>query len=382
VPVRGIPALGPGASDLLDSALRSPGVAIDAPSRSYFEPRFGHDFSQVRIHADANAGTSARALDASAYTLGHDVVLDPAQYDPLSRGGRELLGHELAHVVQQRGGTGGSAADATELERQADHAAFSALRGSSMPRLSPAGTAVQRRVSIRDVGRGEQSGMGRLDEFIARLNMVSSGLTFRVEGGWLLAEPREGRALSEFDRQMQAFIGDAADIPMRMTNRHGLLGFRDAGGFHATGRVFLDAWQSGYVDVDDFLASSPTDFMTSLVHLLRERQRTHRYAQRIGTASLDDTSKEFTSVHRAGLEAELAVLQDYLQCPNLHFIDRDTRLLGNARGDRIQERERHEGGGIDAVRWVVVLHGTRKEISLEEYRELLERERAAGPVAC
>jgi hypothetical protein len=311
------------------------------------------------------------------------VVIDPAHYDPLSLRGRELLGHELAHVVQQRGGTGGGAANPAELERQAERATFSALRGNPMPRLSRAGTVIQRRVSIRDVGRGEQSGMGRLDEFIERLNAVATGLTFRVEDGWLVADPKEGVALSEFDRQMQAFIADAADIPMRMTNRHGLLGFRDAGGFHATGRVFLDAWQSGYVDIDDFLASSPTDFMTSLVHLLRERQRTNRYAQRIGTASLDDTSREFTTAHGAGLDAELAVLKDYLQDPSLHFIDRDTRLLTNARGDRIRERERHEAGGIDAVRWVVVLKGAKNEITLEEYRELLERERAAaaGPAA-
>lgn len=103
-----------------------------------------------------------------------------------------------------------------------------------------------------------------------------------------------------------------------------------------------------------------------------------------GTSAIVLRPQSRSSVHGAGLDAELAVLKDYLQCPNLHFIDRDTRLLGNARGDRIQERERHDAGGIDAVRWVVVLHGTRKQISLEEYRELLERERAAAaePVAC
>jgi hypothetical protein len=291
------------------------------------------------------------------------------------------LGHELAHVVQQRGGTGGGAAGAAELERQADQAAFATIRGEAMPRLSAAEPAVQRRVSVRDVGRGEQSGMARLDEFVARLNEVSTGLDFRVEAGWLVAEPRNGGMLSEFDRQMQDFIADPADIPMRMTNRHGLLG-SPATGYHWG--VELDTWQSGYVDIDDFLASSPSDFMTALVHLLRERQQTRNYARRIGSPSLDASQPgpgaEFRRVHGAGLDAELAILRDYLQDPSIHFIDRDTRLLRNDRGDRIRERLSSGAGGIHAGRWVVVLHGSGRVISLEEYRELLEQERVGEQV--
>jgi hypothetical protein len=204
-----------------------------------------------------------------------------------------------------------------------------------------------------------------------RLNQVSAGLTFRIENGWLLSEPRAGSAFNEFDRQMQAFITDAADIPMRMTNRHGLLGNRQQG-YHTP--VELDAWQSGYVDIDDFLASSPTDFMTALVHLLRERQQTRSYARRIGSPSLDVSqavpAAEFTRAHGAGLDAELAILRDYLQDPSVRFVDRETRLLRNARGDLIQERLSSGAGGLNAGRWVVVLHANRHVISLEEYRQL------------
>lgn len=279
---------------------------------------------------------------------------------------------ELAHMVQQRGG----ASDTERLEQQAD---LTAEAATALPRLSPAGPDVQRRISIRDVGRGEQSGMARLDEFLALLNEVSTGLTFSVEEGWLTASTREGATLSEFDRQMQRFIADAADIRMRMTNRHGLMGERRVG---FNWGVEVDSWLSGYVDIDDLLASSPSGFMTSLVHLLRERQRTTNYTRRIGTPSLDASqpgpAAEFRRAHGAGLDAELQVLRDLLQDPSVRFIDRDTRLLRNDRGDRIRERMGSGAGGNHAIRWVVVLHHSGRVLNLEEYIELLERERTTA----
>lgn len=81
--------------------LRSPGQPLDAGNRAFMEPRFGHDFSQVRIHADARAADSARAVDALAYTVGQDVVFGAGLYQPGGREGRRLLAHELAHTLQQ-----------------------------------------------------------------------------------------------------------------------------------------------------------------------------------------------------------------------------------------------------------------------------------------
>jgi hypothetical protein len=72
--------------------------------RSYFEQRFNHNFSQVRVHRDPQAAASAKALDAKAYTLGSDIVFGSGQYMPDSSRGRHLLAHELAHVVQQNQG--------------------------------------------------------------------------------------------------------------------------------------------------------------------------------------------------------------------------------------------------------------------------------------
>jgi len=76
--------------------------------RAFFEPRFRHDFSRVRVHRDAPAARSARDVSAQAYTVGHHVVFGRNRFQPGDSDGRELLAHELAHVVQQ-----GSAASRT-----------------------------------------------------------------------------------------------------------------------------------------------------------------------------------------------------------------------------------------------------------------------------
>jgi hypothetical protein len=88
---------------IVDEVLRSSGQPLDVQTRSFFEPRFGHDFSRVRVHTDARAAESARAVNALAYTVGQDVVFGAGQYRPEASLGCQLLGHELTHVIQQSG---------------------------------------------------------------------------------------------------------------------------------------------------------------------------------------------------------------------------------------------------------------------------------------
>ncbi|WP_255316177.1 eCIS core domain-containing protein [Myxococcus fulvus] len=92
--------------DTVSDVLRSPGQPLDAQTRAFFEPRFGHDFSSVRLHTDTRAAQSARSLNAHAYTVGHDVVFGRGQFAPGTHEGRRLLAHELTHVVQQSGARG------------------------------------------------------------------------------------------------------------------------------------------------------------------------------------------------------------------------------------------------------------------------------------
>ena len=82
------------------------GQPLDKANRDYFEPRFGNDFSKVRIHSGQQAAASASSINALAYTFGNHVAFGAGQYQPESIEGRKLLAHELTHVVQQSGADG------------------------------------------------------------------------------------------------------------------------------------------------------------------------------------------------------------------------------------------------------------------------------------
>jgi|GEM_PF-6466893 len=84
-------------------SIKGAGQPLPNSAQSFFESRFGYDFSRVRVHDDHKAAESARAINARAFTLGQDVVFGTGGYSPQTFTGRKLLAHELAHVVQQGG---------------------------------------------------------------------------------------------------------------------------------------------------------------------------------------------------------------------------------------------------------------------------------------
>ena len=88
------------APPIVHDVLSSPGQPLDPATRSFMEPRFGHDFSGVRVHTDGRAAASARDVNANAYAVGHNIVFGAGQFAPTTYEGRRLLAHELAHVVQ------------------------------------------------------------------------------------------------------------------------------------------------------------------------------------------------------------------------------------------------------------------------------------------
>jgi hypothetical protein len=90
------------APPIIHDVLASPGHALDPATRAFMEPRFGHDFSDVRVHTDTKAAQSAQAINALAYTVQRNIVFDHGQYAPGMSAGRSLIAHELTHVVQQR----------------------------------------------------------------------------------------------------------------------------------------------------------------------------------------------------------------------------------------------------------------------------------------
>ncbi len=117
--VTGAQVSDPAASQI--QALRGGGEPLPPQARAFFEPRFGRDFSRVRVHRDSQASALARNLQAHAFTIGKDMVFQSASYAPGTRQGKRLLAHELTHVIQQQGGKssqGGSAAGgAPEVSR-------------------------------------------------------------------------------------------------------------------------------------------------------------------------------------------------------------------------------------------------------------------------
>ena len=122
---------------IVHDVLQSPGQPLDAATRAFMEPRFGHDFSGVRVHTGGQAAESAGSVNALAYTVGQDVVFASGQYAPATSTGQRLLAHELTHVVQQRGTAISTAAGigsidpnpAMESQAQVVEAAF----GSAVP---------------------------------------------------------------------------------------------------------------------------------------------------------------------------------------------------------------------------------------------------------
>jgi Domain of unknown function (DUF4157) len=133
---------------LVHEVLRSSGQPLDADTRTFMEPRFGHDFSRVRVHSDAKAVESARAVNAHAYTVGHDIVFDANASPPGNRTQSSVLAHELAHVVQQQGqGATGSlrVAPADDpAEAAADRAADGVLSERRTTVATTSGRSLQR----------------------------------------------------------------------------------------------------------------------------------------------------------------------------------------------------------------------------------------------
>lgn len=127
-------------------ARRGAGDPLPAPLRCDMESVLGADLSRVRVHADAIAGTAARTIRARAFTIGVDIFFAPGAFEPASDAGRELLAHELTHVVQAQegrvaGGGGLRISDPDEAaEREAEQVAHRARsaphRGLAQPALA------------------------------------------------------------------------------------------------------------------------------------------------------------------------------------------------------------------------------------------------------
>jgi len=189
----------PAALSSVDEVLRTPGSELDPSTRRFMEPRFHHDFSRVRVHADTQAANSARAVNALAYTVGGDLVFGNGQYAPHTSAGRRLLAHELAHTVQQA------------------PAAAPALNATSLPISHPDDASERQAAAAADQIVGSRS-----DSIHASAPpALNAGMGVRLQ-----REP-DGKGPESAQQQLEKTVRDAAAFATQKVEQEGLAKMRD-----------------------------------------------------------------------------------------------------------------------------------------------------------
>jgi uncharacterized protein DUF4157 len=241
-----------------DTSNSGNGSTLTPDTRQFFEPRFGHNFSNVRVHTDGSANNAARSLGARAYTVGEDITFAPGEYQPSTQPGRHLLAHELAHVVQQTSGPlRASPKIQRKLKATGDTAGFAAMANSII--------TVQLKVQV--------SG--------GQVSLVNSGI-----------EGPPTREQHEFVTALQRVINDPTETSVEFI--HGRTSTRPA-----DRTVLIGAYATGQIDLDDIGALGSglggTTTSTGLIHEIVEQYRKQVHGEAFGVA------------HRAGESAEEAV---------------------------------------------------------------------------
>jgi hypothetical protein len=191
---------------IVHEVLRSPGQGLDAQTRAFMEPRFGHDFSYVRVHSDSQADESARAVNANAYTVGRHIILNRTSAPEFSAAEQQLLAHELAHVVQQKGMTPEPkltiGAAGSRAEREADLAAEKIIAGSTAAPRVRAGSSQSAEVQRDSADKKPTAPRTPYDTMIVarakkRLELLNNYVT-----EYTVREARRLRSKSELDKTL------------------------------------------------------------------------------------------------------------------------------------------------------------------------------------
>ena len=147
------------------------------------EPRFGHDFGNVRVHFDARAATSARSVNALAYTVGHDIVFSDGAFAPDDPSGRSLLAHELTHVVQQSNANTAR----RQIQRQPDETSTKETPPAKTPpaktapaKAPPRKTLKSEGVDLNDPVAGGTAAI--IDAVLARNQKLATYIGARLKG--------------------------------------------------------------------------------------------------------------------------------------------------------------------------------------------------------
>ena len=202
---------------IVHSVLHEPGQPLATPLRAFFEPRFSRNLGDVRVHSDARAAESARAVDAFAYTVGQHVAMAADHYPPRTPFGMSLLAHELVHTLQQGGGperapTELRIGDPTDgAEREAHAGSTAVMRQRTLPWVA--------RYPVR-LSRWQITGStATVDSEQDRLGLLPDKLKSGT-GNWICIQPIAMRTATmatppadfqtHYERYLQ--IGDTFDL--------------------------------------------------------------------------------------------------------------------------------------------------------------------------
>jgi len=261
---------------------RENGMPLSDDTRSFMEHAFSRDFSRVRIHTDQQAASMSRDIHAKAFTYGEDIYFNQGQFSPETPEGKNLLAHELTHVVQQEEDT--------------------------------ASPDVARAVELRPPGKGEASAFDRVQELIDKLNEQSPAIKYRLDGNRLLPDVKDEAALTTFDWQVRSYLEADAMVPFRLITGKG----RVPKSATTLGRLTFDQFITGYVDLEDLLSTDRLAFQSIFVHILAERFGSPNYARRIGSNTF--TGKEVRATHEMGHQAQAFHFQGVFHDPSIQFI--------------------------------------------------------------
>jgi hypothetical protein len=209
-------ALAPDAGQLVREALDTdPGQPLPPATRTFLEGRFGRDFRPVRIHNGPASAAAARRLNARAFTLGRHIVFAPGQYEPATARGLKLLGHELAHVVQQ-GATGdlpgppwrvGRLHDGAEYE--AEQVARRLITSAPLPALSAdPGGVLRRAVQVNAASAGIDLVVGQVvPDVFPNGGPAADMVAFHLTRGFNSANPSGSSRAMDFFGHVGVALG-------------------------------------------------------------------------------------------------------------------------------------------------------------------------------
>jgi hypothetical protein len=185
-------------------AMNGGGSPLPATTRAFFEPRFGADFSQVRVHTDSRAAATANSIQARAFTVGSNIAFGAGRYAPESPPGRQLLAHELTHVLQQNDNqvqrdsnlkitkklSDMSRAEVRQALQEFFEKTMKAQGGKSVRMTEDLKNTI-RRILLNDM-----SGVVKLDTYLGRSNLPTSPAELAAGIAEYLPDPLEASRLA------------------------------------------------------------------------------------------------------------------------------------------------------------------------------------------